>query len=101
MDIDPKLVVIAAMIIPVLYLFLDWDFTIWALVALVAAGYHFFDNNFINKVEVEKKGIPSLGPQQPFLPDQKQWEIDSVTGIPTPKYPPPTQSPPQQYTPPR
>lgn len=98
MDIDPKLVVIASIVVPVMYLFLDWDFTIWGLVALAFAGWHFFDNNFINKASVERKDIPSLGPSQPFLPQDKQWEIGH-DGTPIQKYQPPPQ-PPQQYTPP-
>lgn len=101
MDIDPKMVVMAAIIVPVVYQFLEWDFTVWALVALAAAGWHYHETHFINKATVEKKAIPSLGPPQPFLPQEKQWEIDPVTGTPIPKYQPPEQSPPQQYQQPR
>src|SRR3990167_1546901 len=92
LNIDPKLVVIGSIAVPVLYPFFNWDFSIWLLVALGAAGYHYFDSSFISKDESEKRVPPILGPQQPFLSPEKVWEIGS-DGTPIPKY----QTPPTPY----
>lgn len=99
MDIDPKLIIGAALALPFIYQFLGWDFSIYFLAALAGYAWYTFDNNFINKASVERKNIPSLGPQQPFLPQDKQWEIGQ-DGTPIQKYQPPAQLPPQYPPPP-
>ncbi len=97
-SVDPKLVVVASMAVPVLYIFLEWEFTVWVLAALAGVGWYFFDNNFINKSEVERKGTPQLGqPPQPFLPSEKTWDIDPSTGIPFSKFQPPQYPNQQQF----
>jgi len=99
LNIDQKLIVTAAIAVPVLYQFLDWDFSIWILIAIAAYGYHTLDNNFINKADyTEKREIRQLGNQQPFLPPSKEWGIDPATGTPIPpRYQPPMQYPQQPY----
>lgn len=79
----------AAIGVPVLYIFFNWEFTPWALIGLAAYGWHTFDSNFVNKTEVRREEVPHLGPQQPFLPSEKTWGI-SADGTPIPpRYQPP------------
>jgi hypothetical protein len=84
--LDPKLVVIAALVVPVVYIWQKWDFSVIFLAALAYAGYHYLDNHFVSKEDAEKKQAPQLGPQQPFLPQVKTYDINPVTGEPIAKY---------------
>ena len=86
--IDPKLIIIASMALPVAYIFFEWEFTRWALVGLAGFAYYNFDNQFINKADIERKEPRPLGPQEPFRSPEKEWEI-GADGTPVPKFQPP------------
>jgi hypothetical protein len=83
--IDPKFVVIAALFYPALSLFLEWDTSAILYAGAAAIGFYIFDNNFVNKLELDRSRVPQLGPQQPFRPTDIEYDIDPDTGLPVPK----------------
>jgi len=94
--IDPKLLIGVALFLPIFYIWIDWSFSVIFLAGL--AGYAWFklDNEFIHKSEERRRDAPQVGPSQPFLPPDREWNIDEA-GEPVAKYqPPPPQYPPQR-----
>jgi len=89
--VDAKLVVTIALFLPVAYIFLEWDFTVWVLAGLAAYAYSQLDAHLINKADAERRPPPALGPRQPFLPPDKDWDI-GPDGVPVRQY-----DAPQQY----
>lgn len=98
--IDPKLIIGAGLAAPVAYIWQKWEFSFIFLVGLGIYAWITFDNQFVHKSEERKFNVPQLGPQQPFMPADKDWVIDPQTGEPVARYqPPPPQFPPQRYQP--
>lgn len=91
-NLDPKLVVGAALAFPVIYELARWDFSPYILILTGILGWLYMDSNMIDKSKVEKKAVPALGPPQPFIIGEKQYSI-APDGTPIP----PTYQPPQNY----
>ena len=87
-NIDPKLIIGGAIAVPILYIWQEWEFSFIFLVALGAYAWNTFDNHYIHKSDVRERPMPQVGPEQPFLPQQKSWEI-GPDGEPVAKYQPP------------
>ncbi|RLE37445.1 hypothetical protein DRJ17_06605 [Candidatus Woesearchaeota archaeon] len=87
MDIEPKWIVYGALIIPTLYIVMEWEFSVFILVGLVMAGFYFFSNNFINKDNSRFNGNNIPGPQSPLVSEQQRWDYkyDAETGQPVPR----------------
>ena len=92
-NIDPKLIIAAAFGVPILYIWMGMNFNVLFLVGLAIWAWFKFDNEFIHKSEERTRATPIVGPQQPFIPPTKEWEVDPNTGEPVarfqvPQYPP-------------
>jgi len=72
-NIDPKFVVFGAMIIPVVYIAMKWEFTIFMLIGICVYGLYFFDKNFVDRSKLVKYKEPEIGPQKPFTPQEEDW----------------------------
>jgi len=92
-NIDPKLIIVAAFAVPVVYIWLELNFNVLFLAGLAVWAWLKFDNEYIHKSEERTREIPIVGPQQPFVSPEKEWVVDPNTGEPiarfqAPQYPP-------------
>ena len=94
--IDPKLIIGAALAVPVAYIWQEWEWSFIFLIGLAGYAWYTFDNQYIHKSEARHREVPQMGPQQPFMPQDKEWFIDQATGEPVARYQPPSPHNPQQ-----
>jgi len=93
--IDPKMIMVAALVYPIIYVWQKWEYSILFMAGLAFWAWKTFDEQYVHKSEVEKRDVPRLGPEQPFFASEKTWEI-APDGTPVAKYQPAQQYPAQR-----
>ena len=77
--IDPKLIIGAALAAPIMYIWQGWEFSFIPLAGLAVYAWFKFDGEYTHKSEERSRELPKIGPQQPFMPQEKTWDIDPTT----------------------